>query len=209
MGTSANEVVLFPSSPPPTAGELPGGAAVHPDHGHLAPVLPPNLQSSGLPGGTQHGPQVPPSHFPVILRGVSGVLAFNEGFSSLVSSAVLVFHDFLSFAQRHCSEERPGGISPMRQARRLWPLSLRGGGGVLQRCPPHIRAQTYMRNIRSDVMVTRVPLHASQPRSAGCRSNGWRPSPSTSDASPRRATCGCLVRGPPIVRNHNGAPASR
>lgn len=35
---------------------------------------------------------------------------------------------------------------------------------------------------------------ALQPRLADCLSNGWRRSPSTSDASPRRATSGCSVR---------------
>lgn len=35
----------------------------------------------------------------------------------------------------------------------------------------------------------------AQPQSVGFQSNGWRPSPSTLDASLRRATCGCSVRG--------------
>lgn len=47
-----------PSTPLLTAGELPGGAAARHDHGNVAPVLPPDLQSPGLPGGTQHGSQV-------------------------------------------------------------------------------------------------------------------------------------------------------
>lgn len=41
-----------------TAGELSRGPAVHPDLCDINPVLPTNLQSLGLPGGTQYGAQV-------------------------------------------------------------------------------------------------------------------------------------------------------
>lgn len=50
-----------------TAGELSGGAAVHPDHCDVNPVLSTNLQSLGLPGGAQYGAQVAEPHALVTL----------------------------------------------------------------------------------------------------------------------------------------------
>lgn len=41
-----------------TAGQLSRGGAEHPDHCNLNPILSTNLQSLGLPGGTQYGAQV-------------------------------------------------------------------------------------------------------------------------------------------------------
>lgn len=40
------------------AGKLPCGAAVHPHRSKVNTVLSTNLQSLGLPRGTQHGTQV-------------------------------------------------------------------------------------------------------------------------------------------------------
>lgn len=39
-------------------GEVSCGAAVHPDQCNINPILSANLQSFGVPGGTQHGAQV-------------------------------------------------------------------------------------------------------------------------------------------------------